>query len=107
WRLQSGHNKQGSHGYLDEVTGEALTTRTRTVTDTCFLNYHEDLDLGVSREQARINLPLSTYTEKVWWVNLHNLLHFLSLRMDEHAQLEIREYANVIGEEIVAHLFPI
>lgn len=53
------------------------------------------------------DLPLSTYTEAYWKIDLHNLLHFLQLRMDSHAQLEIRTYANIIGHEIVAKLFPV
>ena len=68
--------------------------------------YQERLDKGVAREQARKDLPLSTYTEAYWKVDLHNLLHFLALRMDSHAQLEIREFARTIGEEIVQPLFP-
>ena len=52
----------------------------------------------MTREQARQDLPLATYTLMYWKVDLHNLLHFLSLRMDSHAQLEIREFANAIGE---------
>jgi thymidylate synthase (FAD) len=54
----------------------------------------EDRGLNVARELARINLPLSTYTEWYWKVDLHNLLHFLSLRADPHAQMEIRAYAD-------------
>ena len=69
--------------------------------------YEERLSGGVEREQARKDLPLSTYTEAYWKIDLHNLFHFLSLRMDEHAQVEIRSYANVIGEEIVAKWCPI
>jgi thymidylate synthase (FAD) len=55
--------------------------------------YEEILELGVARELARINLPLSLYTEWYWQIDLHNLFHFLRLRMDEHAQYEIRCYA--------------
>jgi Fe-S cluster assembly protein SufB len=55
----------------------------------------------MAREQARKDLPLATYTEAYWKVDLHNLLHFLALRMDSHAQLEVRKYAICIGEEIV------
>jgi thymidylate synthase (FAD) len=67
--------------------------------------YEERLLFGVAREQARKDLPLSTYTEAYWKCDLHNLLHFLGLRMDTHAQLEIRSYANVIGD-IVAKWCP-
>lgn len=56
----------------------------------------DDPIYDVARELARINLPLSTYTEWYWKVDLHNLLHFLSLRADPHAQMEIRAYADVM-----------
>ena len=69
--------------------------------------YQERLEVGVAREQARKDLPLCSYTEAYWKIDLHNLLHFLALRMDSHAQLEIRQYATMIGEQIVAKLFPI
>ena len=69
--------------------------------------YEERLRDGVAREQARKDLPLSTYTEAYWKIDLHNLFHFLSLRMDNHAQHEIRCYANVIGQEIVSRWTPI
>ena len=52
---------------------------------------------GVAREVARTHLPLSTYTEFYWSIDLHNLLHFLKLRCDSHAQWEIRAYANIIA----------
>ena len=61
----------------------------------------------MAREQARKDLLLSTYTEAYWKVDVHNLLHFLALRMDPHAQLEIRSYANIIGQEILSRWCPI
>jgi thymidylate synthase (FAD) len=69
--------------------------------------YEQRLAMGIAREQARKDLPLSTYTELYWKNDLWNTLNFLRLRMDSHAQLEIRSYANVIGNEIVAKLFPV
>src|SRR5205823_3336726 len=69
--------------------------------------YEERLRVGVAREQARKDLPLSTYTEAYWKIDLHNLFHFLSLRMEAHAQEEIRSYAAVIGEEVVSRWVPI
>jgi thymidylate synthase (FAD) len=69
--------------------------------------YAARLEAGVAREQARKDLPLATYTEAYWKIDLHNLLHFLSLRMDPHAQQEIRDYATTIGEQIVRPLFPV
>ena len=61
----------------------------------------------MAREQARKDLPLSTYTEAYWKIDLHNLLHFLELRLHGHAQQEIRAYATVIGERIVAKWVPL
>jgi thymidylate synthase (FAD) len=61
---------------------------------------------GISRELARIDLPLNTYTQWAWKIDLHNLLHFLELRLDEHAQWEIRQYAKVMAT-MVATLCPI
>ena len=69
--------------------------------------YEARLERGIAREQARKDLPLCTYTEAYWKIDLHNLLHFLALRMDSHAQQEIRDYATVIGEEIAARWVPI
>jgi thymidylate synthase (FAD) len=54
------------------------------------------VDDGIARELARVNLPLSLYTEWYWQIDLHNLFHFLELRLDAHAQKEIRVYAEVL-----------
>jgi thymidylate synthase (FAD) len=54
------------------------------------------VSLDIARELARINLPLSTYTEWYWKIDLHNLLHFLALRCDSHAQYEIRVFAEAM-----------
>jgi len=67
--------------------------------------YELRLAMGVAKEQARKDLPLSTYTEAYWKIDLHNLMHFLRLRLDSHAQLEIRLYANAIAD-IVKQLYP-
>ena len=69
--------------------------------------YNERLEKGVAREQARKDLLLSTHTEAYWKIDLHNLLHFLELRMETNAQYEIRCYANLISEEIVRRWCPI
>ena len=68
--------------------------------------YEELLENGCCREQARGTLPQSTYTEFYWKINLHNLLHYLQLRMDSHAQQEIRDYATAIFD-LVKPLVPI
>jgi len=107
WRLQGFINRQGSEGQLDAVEGKRLSKREAELQDLSREAYQERLDAGVAREQARKDLPLSTYTEAYWKIDLHNLLHFLSLRMEEHAQYEIRQYAHVIGHEIVAKWVPV
>ena len=107
WRLQALDNKQGSGGSVEEAVGKELTRQEKELQDLCRRVYHDRLERGVAREQARKELPLSTYTEAYWKIDLHNLLHFLELRMDRHAQEEIRAYANVIGNEIVAKWVPL
>src|SRR5690606_41485877 len=107
WRLQSSGNRQGSEGYLDREVGVRLSAREKALQDEARAAYQERLSLGVAREQARKDLPLSTYTEAYWKIDLHNLLHFLSLRMDAHAQEEIRAYARVMGDEGLRRSRPI
>jgi len=107
WRLQSEINKQGSEGGLDADTGQRLTDRETEAQTYLKEVYEERIELGVAREQARKDLPLSTYTEAYWKIDLHNLLHFLNLRMDHKAQLEIRQYSEIIGEEIVQKWVPL
>ena len=107
WRLQSADNRQGSAGFLPAGQGEALTKGEAELQDLARRTYDARLAAGVAREQARKDLPLSTYTEAYWKVDLHNLLHFLRLRMDDHAQEEIRAYAAVIGEQIAAKWVPL
>ncbi len=106
WRLQSELNKQGSSGSIDAEMGQALTRAEEEFHQTCRTVYEERLEKGIAREQARKDLPLGTYTEAYWKIDLHNLLHFLSLRMDSHAQHEIRQYASLIGQEIVSKWVP-
>jgi len=66
--------------------------------DLAYKTYEELLEGGVAKETARGVLPLDTYTEFVWKIDLHNLMHFLKLRLDQHAQYEIRVYAEAINE---------
>ena len=106
WRLQSTNNKQGSDGFLNAGEGIYFSMDEQTLQEECRKIYKSRLKAGIAREQARKDLPLSTYTEVYWKIDLHNLLHFLALRMDSHAQHEIRQYANVIGE-IVAKWCPL
>lgn len=107
WRAQATQNRQGSAGQLDAAQGAQLSAAEAEFQRQARDLYEQRITLGVAREQARKDLPLSTYTEAYWKVDLHNLLHFLALRMDSHAQWEIREYATTIGRQIVQPLFPL
>ena len=107
WRSQAANNRQGSAGLLPRPEGQSLTQSEQELQSLARRVYEERLAAGIAREQARKDLPLSTYTEAYWKIDLHNLLHFLALRMDTHAQLEIRRYAEAIGRQIVQPLFPL
>jgi thymidylate synthase (FAD) len=107
WRTQAASNRQGSGEPLPPKLGHRHTAAEQELQALARRIYEERLAAGIAREQARKDLPLSTYTEAYWKIDLHNLLHFLALRMEPHAQLEIRRYAETIGQEIVAPLFPL
>ena len=107
WRSQAEQNRQGSGQSLATEIGSQLSEDERHLHEETRRIYDARLAAGVAREQARKDLPLATYTEAYWKIDLHNLLHFLALRMDAHAQEEIRLYATTIGEQIVRPLFPV
>jgi thymidylate synthase (FAD) len=107
WRIQAKGNRQGSEGKLSAEQGAHLSKREAEILAAARQVYNERLEAGVAREQARKDLPLSTYTEAYWKIDLHNLLHFLELRMNDYAQLEIREYARAIGDRIVSQWVPL
>lgn len=94
---QSKDNKQGSSDELVyDIDGYEDFLENRSCGPT-FLEYKDRLEEGWAKELARIDLPLSTYTYFYCKVDLHNLLHFLKLRTDSHAQKEIRDFADVIA----------
>jgi thymidylate synthase (FAD) len=95
--LQSDDNKQGRREEALEA-GRAAELRGLLERDQqkAYESYRALIDQGIARELARINLPLSLYTEWYWQIDLHNLFHFLELRLDAHAQKEIRLYAQVL-----------
>jgi len=126
WRLQATDNKQGSGGFLTEwpkdyfdewnpqdndiiahkSPGHRLSEQEKDFHEAARAVYQERLDYGVAKEQARKDLPLSTYTRAYWKCDLHNIFNFLRLRMDSHAQYEIRSYANAMYE-IVKQIVPV
>jgi thymidylate synthase (FAD) len=96
-QAQSKSNKQGRGGELDPKIIESYKFKsgfTRGAADTGYKSAIKD---GIAKELARLDLPLSTYTNWFWCINLRSLMNFLTLRCDEHAQWEIRQYANVIA----------
>lgn len=105
WRKQSTTNNQGSEGALSSLDARECSLHFADASGACLRAYDRMLARGVAREQARSVLPLCTYTEAFWKIDLHNLLHFLRLRMAPDAQQEIREYANAI-HDLVSPLFP-
>jgi len=97
-RLQSTDNKQGrSDDVIHPDVAKVIQNSMKITATEAFKEYNILIDADISREIARINLPLSTYTEWYWKIDLHNLLHFLRLRMDKHAQKEFRDYAEIIA----------
>lgn len=106
-RTQDEVNKQGrSDKQFDDVTSREVIQSMEQHQKESYNEYLNYLEKGVAREIARINLPLSSYTEWYWKIDLHNLFRFLKLRLDWHAQYEIRVYAEVIAS-IVKELYPI
>lgn len=96
---QSKDNKQGrASEAFNKDTADKIISQLEEGQKEAYENYSELIDGGLAREIARINLPLSLYTEFYWEMDLHNLFHFLKLRLDSHAQYEIRVYAEVILE---------
>ena len=96
---QSKDNKQGrASEAFDSETANKIINQLEEGQKSSYENYSELLDAGLAREIARINLPLSLYTEFYWEMDLHNLFHFLKLRLDSHAQYGIRVYAEVMLE---------
>ncbi len=92
-RLQSARNRQGRGDPLPDADVERFRTDLESVAKASYAAYTRALEAGTARETARLVLPVAYYTQWYWKTNLYNLFHFLSLRLDPHAQEEIRLYA--------------
>lgn len=106
--VQSTENNQGRGDVLSPEVAEKVINLLKDDADRCYQSY-ESLtsdDINLARELARMNLTLNTYTQWYWKIDLHNLLHFLKLRADSHAQYEIRAYADFILNTIVKNWVP-
>ena len=117
-RAQSSSNRQGRGDLLEAEEAEQVMEILREDAMRSYAHYEEMLNegpdgervdperQGLARELARMNLSLGFYTQWYWKVDLHNLMHFLRLRADPHAQFEIREYADVITNEVMKRWVP-
>ncbi len=101
---QSESNRQGrdENKAVPPEDIEKFIAKFEQINREAYGHYKGMLDDGISRELARIALPLSLYTEFYWQMDLHNLMHFLNLRLEAHAQLEIRLYSQVIAKMVKA-----
>lgn len=102
---QSNINKQGRGDFLENWEKQNGIALIKESSEKSFENYFAMLNLkenpnkkGISREIARITLPVNVYTQFYWKIDLHNFMHFIKLRVDKHAQLEIRKYAEILLE---------
>ncbi len=106
-RSQSAVNRQGrSEDTLPEAETEKILQQLEVGQQRSYAEYLAMLETGFARELARIHLPLSVYTEWYWKIDLHNLFHFLHLRLDDHAQFEIRVFAEAMAD-IVKNIVPL
>ena len=97
WRAKpNGSIKQGSGDAFYDDECEIISKKYLNVVDQCHELYQELIELGVCKEQARMILPLSLYSECYWTVSFQGLLHFLGLRLDSHSQIEIQDYAKEV-----------
>ncbi|MDE5061012.1 MULTISPECIES: FAD-dependent thymidylate synthase [Wolbachia] len=93
---QSDNNKQGSGEAFDPDTSKKIIDSLINDSNLVYSHYEKFIEQGLAREITRTNLTLNYYTQFYWKIDLHNLLHFLKLRADKHAQYEIRVYAEVM-----------
>lgn len=101
WRAQADKIKQGSAGPMAEDDALRAQMIYDRAIEASFRAYEELLSAGVCKEQARACLPLSLMSECFWSCSLHALIHFLKLRLDHHAQVEIRAYARAVLDSVL------
>jgi thymidylate synthase (FAD) len=99
-QFQSALNKQGRMGEVSDELKKKVQSYFEEISDRSFEIYSELNQAGVARELARAVLPVNLYTEWYWKNDLHNLLHFVGLRSDSHAQYEIRVFSDAMAESI-------
>jgi thymidylate synthase (FAD) len=104
-RQQSSANRQGGSEAMDNASAQEFLAYLERA-ESVYEDYIKLTEKGVARELARLGLPVSLYTEWYWKCDLHNILRFLSLRLDEHAQAEIRDYARAMWR-LMAPIVPV
>ena len=97
-QFQSALNKQGRSGVVPENLKNKVLKYFKDISERSFEMYQELNEAGIARELARSILPVNIYTEWYWKNDLHNLLHFIGLRSDSHAQYEIRVYSDAMAK---------
>lgn len=103
---QSKDNKQGRAGEFPSDVQLAVRERMKRDQERLLESYRWYLEIGVAKELARVNLPFANYTQWYWKIDFHNLMHFLHLRLDSHAQYEIRVFGEAIAR-IIKDAYPI
>ena len=101
-QFQSALNKQGRMGEVPEDLKQKVKDYFKEISERSFAIYAELNKAGIARELARAVLPVNLYTEWYWKNDLHNLLHFIGLRSDSHAQYEIRVFSDAMAESVKA-----
>jgi thymidylate synthase (FAD) len=99
-QLQSALNKQGRAGKIPKKITDKVLQYFKEISERRFEMYQELNEAGLARELIRAILPVNLYTEWYWKNDLHNLLHFISLRSDSHAQYEIRVFSDAMAESV-------
>ena len=105
WRKQSEDNKQASEGELDELQQKRMELAYRTYMNQVEMVYGNMISSGVAKEQARIVLPLSQYTQVWWTASFQSVMNFIELRDEPTAQWEIQQYAKVL-KQVMLDIFP-
>ncbi len=105
WRKQSEDNKQASEGELDELQQKRMSEIYKQYMRQVEMTYERMIDSGMAKEQARIVLPLSQYTQVWWTASFQSVMNFIELRDEPTAQVEIQEYARAL-KKIMLDVFP-
>jgi len=105
WRKQSDDNKQASEGVLDDLQQKRMSSVYNEYMRQVEMAYDRMIDAGMAKEQARIILPLSQYTEVYWTASFQAIMNFIELRNEKTSQIEIQEYAKVMLEQM-KEVFP-